>query len=150
MATKTWVRWTQSEEDFIRNNLHLSHAEVAEQLNRTEDAVKVRTSRLGIRKQSKLFTPEEDAFICEMASQKTIREIAECLGRSNGTISNRGLFLGIRFTSYTEDQGSPKKLVHFWLPEEHVLKMQELSLVHACGNASRMARKIFKKGLETF
>lgn len=147
--TKAWKRWTESDEQFIRDNSLLTYAEIAVHLGRTREAVSVHAGKMKLQRRRK-WTPEEDVKLHALAENTPVRQIAKQLKRTAGAVSNRGVVLGVRFTSYTEDHGGDKAYFNLWMVKDHIKRLHELAPEHACGNVSRMAREIFALGLETF
>ena len=80
----------------------ISHGEAARLLGRSRTAVVWQASRRGIKLASasrRLFTPEEDIKIRDLASEgRNWKEIGDIIGRPRKSVSGRARTLGISFS----------------------------------------------------
>jgi hypothetical protein len=97
--------WTDAELKFLAEapGLGLTMVQVAEQLNRSHGAVKMQAHQHGIRfprqawgEIQQVWTPEEDALICELASTTSYGDIARRLGRTRSSVNTRAHILGAK------------------------------------------------------
>jgi len=96
--------WTKEEDDLLLLLLpEYSTFEISKKLNRSEESVCVRASKLGYDLQSKhkKWTEEEEDLLCDLWGTKSIEYIAKKLNRSSSAIMNRVWKLGLG--SYTEN-----------------------------------------------
>lgn len=93
-------KWTDEEIRFVQTHyLTMTHAEIAQALGRSPNAVRNLCHERGWIKKEPPWTPEEDALLTELYSRYRenlfIDEIAKTLGRSRAAVACRANELGI-------------------------------------------------------
>lgn len=91
--------WTDEEDDFLKANYKdLTHAEMAQKLDRTGSAVQVRCGYLGLRKfqnwSAQREYTEADLVVVQNTTLKNV-EVARLIGRSNSSVWAKRKRLGI-------------------------------------------------------
>lgn len=89
--------WTPEEDAVLRNGNHRTAWDIAGEIGRSEEAVKMRRMTLGIASIKRRFTSAEDDTIrADFAAFVPVEDIALKLGRDVGTLQQRILRLGLR------------------------------------------------------
>jgi hypothetical protein len=95
-------KWSVQDEQYLQDMVtDMTVAEIAKALIRTEQAVRIKASRMGLHvNQSvrRMWTPEEDRFLYDATMHMSLREAGKHLGRSKTSVRSRCLVLGIRWT----------------------------------------------------
>jgi hypothetical protein len=102
-ATRTGATWSDAEERLLRQlaGEHLSAAEIASRMSRSERAINNKAFTLGVRygrprKHRKAWGKDDDAKLVELASARiTRRAAAHLMSREMGTLRNHLHSLGI-------------------------------------------------------
>lgn len=124
--------WSKEEEDFLRDNYQkISNEEIAQKLNRSNDAIKKRARVLGLTKTKVNFNfktgvwgKEEEELLRESYQKKSYQEIADMLNRSYNSVKVRAKVLGL-----TKDQNNPFSCIEgkIWTESEVDILKQEYS-----------------------
>ena len=95
-------KWTQEEEDFLRNNLNnYTYEEIGEKINRSHDAVLSKAQNLGLRKIRKIckkrskWTEEELVFLKDNLNKYSYEELTVIFKKSRNTVRNKVRELGL-------------------------------------------------------
>lgn len=92
------IKWTASEEAFLRDNYpHMSYEEVASSLGRTRHAVKSKYASMSLFRtdRPKAFTIKEDQYLLANFVNSRISDVAKHLGRHVESVRNRARILGL-------------------------------------------------------
>lgn len=88
--------WTGEDETLLAELAHdHTSIEIANIMDRTDDAIRIRANKLGIKLKNvrRQWTTEEENELASMWGRYSIDEIAEILGRTVSSISNRSFLL---------------------------------------------------------
>ena len=103
-------RWTVEEDNFLMNNYpQKTVKELAEKLNRTYGATKLRVSKLGLRK-SAIWTDSEIEILTEKYFLTQNKELAIILNKEIGMIENKAFSLGLKKKKYRVNQDFFEKI----------------------------------------
>ena len=80
--------WTSKEDEFLRDNYrNLTAEQLAEQIGRTEGAVRHRLSKLGlVDKRAPAWSPKEDELLRDNYHNLTAEQLADQIGRTPNAI----------------------------------------------------------------
>lgn len=93
---KRGAPWTKIEEEFLRDNMHLTYAEVARKLGRPEGGVAEKARRLGLAKRiHKDWSREELSKLRRIYPHKRNKELGEIFGVSEGAIAAKAAVMGL-------------------------------------------------------
>lgn len=104
-------RWSEAEDEFLRNHTYMSVNEIAKKLVKTSSGVQGRKTKLGIKLRLehdfKKWTDEEIEFL-KTHTHMTVKELIEKLKRPENTIGRKINDLGLKVKSnvkrWTEDE----------------------------------------------
>lgn len=95
--------WTQEEDDFLRENRHVTIEELAKKIDRTPSAIRTRFKKLKVRRcrlqgvrAPMLWDDDDTQFLINNFQDLSIDKIAAKLGRSNGNVSHKAKLLGLK------------------------------------------------------
>ncbi|WP_418139577.1 GcrA family cell cycle regulator [Oceanimonas smirnovii] len=113
--------WTKAEVELLRKGYSegTPTLEIAAQLNRSWRSVRGKAHRLGLShawRDKQLYSQDEDLFICNNAQKLTRYEIAQTLGRTEGSVSQRGIRLGVTFENISKMSRYDKNHDYFSVP----------------------------------
>lgn len=125
-----WSKWTSVEDEIVRAKYGtIRNIELAGELGRSEDSLKMRARVLGVAEAgAKPWTKEEDDYLREHYPGTGLKRLSERIGRSRGAISVRAARLGIVKT----DEGCYDSVVasgDYGCPQVSVLTPFELGYV---------------------
>lgn len=93
---KRGAPWTKIEEEFLRDNMHLTYAEVARKLGRPEGGVAEKARRLGLAKRiHKDWSREELSKLRRIYPYKRNKELGEIFGVSEDAIVAKAAVMGL-------------------------------------------------------
>lgn len=97
-ATRSGMRWSQEEDDFLRANYKtLGAKRVGKSLGRSKDSVRARVRTLkAAPRRIRRWTPEEYDFLEEHYETRGLKYVSEQLGRSESTVYSRAHALGLK------------------------------------------------------
>lgn len=121
MSKATKRPWTDEEVEQLQQGYKegTPTQEIALKLNRSWRSVRGKAHQLGLThtwRDNQLYRAEEDRYIQEYAQKMTRAEIGQELGRSEGSISNRGRRLGIVFADESKNSRYEKNHNYFSKP----------------------------------
>lgn len=106
--------WTKEDDDYIREHSYMTVKELAQNLNRTEPAIRNRKYKLGIKRGNcKPFTSEEKEIIKKWYTKETgvdLDSLSKLLNRPKTSISAIAKTLGLtKYGNFTESQKESRK-----------------------------------------
>lgn len=121
MKKATKQPWTKAEVELLRQGYAegIPTLEIAEKLNRSWRSIRGKAHRLGLShawRNSQLYSQDEDIFIKNNAQKLTRYEIAQALGRTEGSVSQRGIRLGVTFENISKMSRYDKNHDYFSVP----------------------------------
>ncbi|WP_417533665.1 hypothetical protein [Marinobacterium stanieri] len=113
--------WTEDEIDYLEQSYHsgLSTKMISKNLERTERSVRGKACQMGLTHSGRnnlLYTAIEDQFIRKNAKSMTRYEIATVLGRTEGSVSQRGRRLNVIFANVDKQSRYDKNHGFFSTP----------------------------------
>lgn len=94
--------WTQNEIEFLKESfISMTHKEIADKINRSEQAVRVKCFDLDLFKKEKPWTENEIQYLKDNYREKTKKEISDYLGRSQDAVQIKARKIGLRKYPYT-------------------------------------------------
>lgn len=121
MSKATKRPWTEEEVERLQQGYKegIPTQEIALTLNRTWRSVRGKAHLLELThtwRDDQLYTPEEDEYIQEHAKEMTRAEIGQVLGRSEGSVTQRGRRLEIVFADFSKQSRYEKNHDYFSKP----------------------------------
>ena len=138
--------WTKDDDKFLKNNYgKLINEEIAKRLGRTEKAIQLRVSKMGLRKnKSRKWTKEEDEFLKSNYGKLINKEIAKKLGRTEKAIQLRANGMDIHDGSFGK---SWTKREEKFLKDNHEDKIVSEIATILGRTESSIVNKLYKMGL---
>lgn len=123
---KTYERWTQAEDDYLRENVAiLSNPTMAQAIERTNKAVQRRLNVIGAtRVRTDFWTPQEDDLLKANYNLLTAKQLEKMLDRLPIAIRKRANALGLSF---------PDSRIRVWLDEARIPLMSDIQKGYLAG-----------------
>lgn len=84
-----WKKWTEEEDEYVKNNKDKTVKQLADALNRTQRAVIRRREMLGLTTVKRRWTEKEELYILENHEMKTVYELALDLDRTYPSVRKK-------------------------------------------------------------